>query len=413
MTRPASTLLILVVLAVALTPAVMSSQPRRDPYLHRETAPDRRHARSLEADAPRLVRTIYFLPSDRPYRADRVDRLQRMIQHVQRVFRVQMDAHGHGERTFAFEADHAGNPLIHRFDAAHPESHYSELTWGTVLEELETRYDFHAQAYIVVVDNSTELIEDAAGIASRWSKVGGIAMVPSGVSWYVLAHELGHVFGLEHDFRDGAYIMSYGPGEERLAACSARYLAVHPYFNPDASGTLNGEPTVALVSSDQSSINLLLNDSDGLHQTLLYVASDSVGVELNTCCGFADDQSTASLSFNWDGVLPSLEPIALTAETPPIIIIESVDTDGNSTWIVLESDEQGGWTQLTPPAEPPPPPAALTADPDINRDGAVNISDLVLVASNMGDGNTAGVGDANRDGVVDIRDLVLVANAID
>ena len=29
------------------------------------------------------------------------------------------------------------------------------------------------------------------------------------------AHELGHAFGLAHDFRSGGYIMSYGAGRNR------------------------------------------------------------------------------------------------------------------------------------------------------------------------------------------------------
>ena len=38
----------------------------------------------------------------------------------------------------------------------------------------------------------------------------GVLTVKTGT--VVTAHELGHAFGLEHDFRDDAYIMSYGVG---------------------------------------------------------------------------------------------------------------------------------------------------------------------------------------------------------
>ncbi len=47
---------------------------------------------------------------------------------------------------------------------------------------------------------------------------------------------------------------------------------------------------------------------------------------------------------------------------------------------------------------------------DVNRDGEVNILDLVAVASKFGE-KDAGTADVNGDGVVDIRDLVLVAGA--
>ena len=56
-------------------------------------------------------------------------------------------------------------------------------------------------------------------------------------------------------------------------------------------------------------------------------------------------------------------------------------------------------------------PASAKLKGDVNGDGTVNIADLVLVASNLGEtGQTAA--DVNGDGVVNIADLVLVAGAL-
>ena len=60
---------------------------------------------------------------------------------------------------------------------------------------------------------------------------------------------------------------------------------------------------------------------------------------------------------------------------------------------------------VTSIAEPPPIPQ------DVNRDDIVNILDLVLVASDLGDEGTDLAADVNGDGVVNILDLVLVAGA--
>ena len=55
---------------------------------------------------------------------------------------------------------------------------------------------------------------------------------------------------------------------------------------------------------------------------------------------------------------------------------------------------------------------------DVNRDGVVNIVDLVLIASNFGDSDLATLAqmniypDVNNDGVVDVRDLVITAAEI-
>ena len=57
---------------------------------------------------------------------------------------------------------------------------------------------------------------------------GGYAVIPASGRCFdaetgtvVTAHELGHAFGLEHDFRDDTYIMSYGqqPTESIIKVC--------------------------------------------------------------------------------------------------------------------------------------------------------------------------------------------------
>ena len=53
------------------------------------------------------------------------------------------------------------------------------------------------------------------------------------------------------------------------------------------------------------------------------------------------------------------------------------------------------------PVEPPP--------VDVNNDGVVDVTDLVLVASNFSETGIGIIGDVNADGVIDIFDLVLVA----
>ncbi len=49
---------------------------------------------------------------------------------------------------------------------------------------------------------------------------------------------------------------------------------------------------------------------------------------------------------------------------------------------------------------------------DVNRDGVVDIRDLVSVANSLGQTGGTNDADVNRDGVVDIRDLVIVSNVI-
>ena len=50
---------------------------------------------------------------------------------------------------------------------------------------------------------------------------------------------------------------------------------------------------------------------------------------------------------------------------------------------------------------------------DVNGDGSVNILDLVVIASEIGNTGTNQAADVNRDGVISILDLILVANMFD
>ena len=186
---------------------------------------------ALNVGEPRTVRMIYFLPNDRPFRQEVVDSMKVAIRRVQTFYAEQMQAHGYGNRRFRIETDAQGEPLVHRVDGQHSDSRYLGRTYWTLYDELEQRFDLERNIYLVFLDDS----QSTGGAGARYGKNGGFAsVVGSGrASFELVAHELGHAFGLEHDFRDGAYIMSYGPGEDRLSACAAEFLSVHPYFNPE------------------------------------------------------------------------------------------------------------------------------------------------------------------------------------
>ena len=53
----------------------------------------------------------------------------------------------------------------------------------------------------------------------------------------------------------------------------------------------------------------------------------------------------------------------------------------------------------------------LPTSTDINNDGTVNILDLVLVASQIGQSAAGNAADVNSDGIIDASDLALVAAA--
>ena len=316
-----------------------------------------KHALNLNVGAPRTVRMIYFLPNDRSFRQEVVDSMKVTIRQIQTFYAEQMQARGHGRKTFRFETDARGEPIVHRVAGQYPDSHYLDNTSATVLEEVEQVFDLSANIYLIVVDNSINAIgtgggRRAGGTGYNRGKNGGHGLVPGGFSFHIAAHELGHGFGLKHDFNDDAYIMSYG-GDQRhsLSACHAEFLAVHPYFNPDVSiegesesgfsGIIKGVTgPFELVSSleypagSQSvPIQLKVSDSDGLHQVILFVETRELhfaagGLEVKACRGFEGEQ-VAIFEFDYDGVIPSNGGTSLSSPIRHPIYVLAVDIEGN------------------------------------------------------------------------------------
>ena len=304
-------------------------------------------AAELNVGEPRTVRMIYFLPNDRPFREEVVDSIRVRIRQVQSFFVDQMESNGYGKLNLRIETDAQGEPLIHRVNGQYADSHYLDNT-HVVYDEIDTVFDFERNIYVVVVDNSINAIglgggRRAGGTGGRRGKSGGRVLVPGNLNFEVVAHELGHAWGLSHDFHDGTYIMSYGPGRSRLSACHAEYLAVHPYFNPNSRDEFEQKdrlPTVRFTSrraypagSQSVTIQVDVGDSDGLHQVLLFGRTlpphFAAGfLEVKACVGL-DGQRKTTVEFEYDGGIPSALRSSLSDPVSHPISIAALDRDGN------------------------------------------------------------------------------------
>ena len=296
------------------------------------------YAANLNVGKPRTVRMIYFLPNDRPFRSDIIQKMKNEIRTVQTFYAEQMQAHGYGKKTFRLETDAKDKPKVHRVDGKHPFSYYDNTLGNAVIEELEQAFDFNENIYFIVLGADALRQANgvpAGGVGGRHDKDSGALLVPNEFNRWTVGHELGHTFGLEHDFRDRTYIMSYGPGRNRLSACAAEFLAVHPYFNSKSSIEEGQAPTIELMSAltypagtTSVSVQLKVSDSDRIHQVILFTTSLSSSLVSVKACRKVGKKE-AVVEFKYDGVIPSDTVSSLSNPVAHPIMVEAVDTNGN------------------------------------------------------------------------------------
>ena len=345
-----------------------------------------------------VVKLIYFLPVNHQPQQDIDTKLDTLLRDVQELYTEQMHAHGFGRKTFTFETDTSGNAVVHHVNGRFSDTYYNNETLDKVIEEIEDRFDFSTNLYFIFIDIGSERVDlQWCGRGGIHGTAGGTAIMPASGGCFVgdfgittAAHELGHAFGLDHDFRDDAYIMSYGSERNQLSYCAAEWLDTHGYFN-DHEISFNEPTTMTMhtpiaLPSNATRLRFEVRDTDGLHQAQLIIPADTNdpadGVKLHSCKPLNGE----------------IEQIEFTVGTRTEVTLRVIDVNGNftqETYPITQSD---------------------IAHVDVNRDGIIDVADLVLVASDFGTTAVRGAipnPDVNNDGFVNREDLLLVVEVLE
>lgn len=329
------------------------------------------------------VRLVYFLPSDRPARPDRIAALRELIKDVQEFYAEQMESHGYGRKTFNIETDANGTPVVHRINGKFREFHYYTGTSDyKIWEELFEHFDDLGHVYFIAADLSQETFNDgdSCGLGSpsfvpsggitpvflftprsgavairhrditqKQEVIGGSLIIPASGDCFednsgvrhrlrVTTHELGHAFGLDHDFREGRWNNDTVMGGRgfHLSSCAAEWLSVSRFFNTHPISA-NAPGAIKLLSTPTYSpagINLQfeVTDAEGLHRAQLIVPENLENGSWGPYRLFDCKRLNGKTS--------TVEFISPELAIDPVdrVTLQIIDVNGNITWATFLTD---------------------------------------------------------------------------
>lgn len=263
-----------------------------------------------------MVRMVYFYPKDRAIDQAAIQtKMNGLAKILVSFYEGLVFEKTNNEYVVHFvQGDHNASDYISRrgiLDIIDPEP----TEW--ILSEIREKKDFDMSKnlYLVVtnVDNPNDIcgvggivIKPDLGdrlllrqkIEGAWAIVYDTSVCSSELIYFFAAHELGHAFGLLHDFSNRNYIMSYGMEEVQypndvaiwrtpyeLSDCSKSWLKASRFFDLDPSlsratppGKIEVSSTHYYPTTQELHLSLTGTGVPALHQVHLYLIPMNVPI---------------------------------------------------------------------------------------------------------------------------------------
>ena len=326
------------------------------------------------------VQLIYFRPRDRQPPPNINVKMDQLIKDVQQFYADQMEAHGFGRKTFQFETDAHGDAVVYHIVGKFEDADYADYD-NNPFSEIGEQLGGSKRIRLIVLNShgkpageqriepSIRLIvldsdfyphrrcgSGSGGSHSGSARIYGLDCL----DFDTVAHELGHAFGLHHDFRSNDYMMSYGVARTELSQCHAEWLDVHRSFNTHRA-TVNAKTTIEMLSPSLASppnairFRFKVTDPDGLHQAQLLketLSGSAAGFLEVIACKHLNGKPSDTVNFTTTALGPGNKTVRLHV----------MDVHGNfpDSWTNFPVDV----TSLLPPPE-------VVSIPDPNLAAAV------------------------------------------
>lgn len=315
----------------------------------------------IHAQLPFIVRTIYFKPVGTP---DAPEKIKTLMKQTQQFYLREMERHGYGSKTFRIENDNNNEVVVHTVVGKRKPAAYT--SYQIIEPELPREFRNQNNIHVIFIGGMRLVKPGVLGVGfSFYGHVcGGIVRVGTageGMRLSVVAHELGHAFGLYHNISGIQFLM--GVGRDELDDYETRWLDKHHYFNNHHK--INGFPKVVNVDRlkaieikevkekvvtfiDAIKIQLDVESIHTLHQAQIVRASDTAIL------------GWRKLNDNHDTIIFKIERAKLRNRQN--VYIQVMDVMGNINWHTMP---------ILLPSRP------MVVDKDGNVDKRIRKEDLI------------------------------------